>query len=157
TADETVVVPGIGELHTIQTGGEGQEVPVIVSWAGSMSADQREVILEQDVQLIAREEGIAQPVSTQIDIRADAANLLIAPPENAPEQPAQGGAQQDPAPANGAQEVRDDPADLAGDIEQVQLRGNIRGTLEEWAAERMVRSFDIRTDALDAEPLDESV
>lgn len=140
--NETVHVPGAGQMHTVQQGPSGRPLPVVVSWADSMDGGRDEVTINGQVQLKGTESPTQENlVATTIDVQAGSAVLKLA--EEVPEQAG------DPQVARAATTR---PADLAGDLQQVTLSGGLRATMQEHQDEALLRSFDLRAEALDAWP-----
>lgn len=140
--NETVHVPGAGQMHTVQQGPSGRPLPVVVSWADSMDGRRDGVTINGQVQLKGAEAPTNQnPIATTIDVQARSAVLKLA--------------QEVPEAAGDRQVARaatTRPADLAGNLQQVTLRGGLRATMQEHQDEALLRSFDLRAEALDAWP-----
>jgi lipopolysaccharide export system protein LptA len=143
SGDQAVHVPGSGEMHTMQKGPSGRALPLAVTWAGSMHGNRAEVQIQDDVKLKGTEgPGEGNPLVTSIDIEARSATLRLT--QDAPEKLAGDNAE--------AGDATTRPADLAGSVEQVTLRGGLRATVEERHDEALLRSFDLRSESLDAWP-----
>ena len=141
TADETVHVPGTGEVYSVQQDASGTW-PLVVNWTGSMLGTQQRVLIDGEVRLEARHSGQeAGAPSTFIDVRAGNAEILLVPTEQPPEQEAR------------AKGPTSRPVDWSGEIQQVTLRRELRGTVEERLNDTLQRSFDLRAELLDVWPV----
>ena len=146
--DETVHVPGAGRIQTLQEGPGGRPLPLAVKWTGSMTGTRRQVDIAEGVELSGREEPTGDnPIGTDISFRSDSATILLKEPVVGKE-------------AAGAPQVAADPAthpaELAGSVEKLILTGNLRATVEERLNDALLRSFDLRAEALEAWPAEQT-
>lgn len=132
--DESFAVPTAGELFVEQIDESGDRQSRTVKWTGGLAATDVRVDVTGNVEL----RGDPDEPATFL-LTSDTATLLLKATDAA------------------ASDAKETTATLAGDVEQVEVRGNVRLTGEERnAAGELLRSVDLRAPVATGRPQDES-
>lgn len=133
--DESFAVPVAGEMFVEQIDESGERKSRTVKWSGGLAATSERVDVTGGVEL----RGDPDEAATFL-LTSDAATLLLAADDRV-----------------ATDDSEATTAGLAGDVEQVEVRGNVRLTAEERdAAGQLLRSIDLRAPIATGRPQEES-